>query len=76
MAIGDFDWDDSNRDHIARHGVTPEEAEQAYMLGVLLEKKHYFGDALGCYKEASRLAPGKRRYVDGVKAFLVRYKME
>ena len=23
-----FDWDDENRAHIARHGVTPEEAEQ------------------------------------------------
>ena len=23
-----FDWDDANRAHIARHGVTPEEAEQ------------------------------------------------
>ena len=22
-----FSWDDTNRDHIARHGVTPEEAE-------------------------------------------------
>lgn len=24
-----FDWDDANREHIARHDVTPEEAEQA-----------------------------------------------
>ena len=24
-----FDWDDGNIDHIAEHGVTPEEAEQA-----------------------------------------------
>ncbi len=23
-----FDWDDANRDHIARHQVAPEEAEQ------------------------------------------------
>jgi uncharacterized DUF497 family protein len=29
--MGDFDWDDSNRDHIARHGITPEEAEQVYL---------------------------------------------
>jgi uncharacterized protein len=28
--MGDFDWDDGNRDHIARHGVTPDEAEQVY----------------------------------------------
>ncbi len=24
-----FDWDDANADHIARHGVTPEEVEEA-----------------------------------------------
>lgn len=24
-----FDWDDANIDHIARHGVDPEEAEEA-----------------------------------------------
>ena len=24
-----FDWDESNRNHVAEHGVTPEEAEQA-----------------------------------------------
>jgi uncharacterized DUF497 family protein len=25
-----FDWDDANTDHLARHGVTPEEVEQAF----------------------------------------------
>jgi uncharacterized DUF497 family protein len=25
-----FDWDDANSAHIARHGVTPEEVEQAF----------------------------------------------
>lgn len=25
----DFDWDDANVSHIAQHGVTPEEAEEA-----------------------------------------------
>ena len=25
----EFDWDDANIDHIARHHVTPEEAEEA-----------------------------------------------
>ena len=24
-----FDWDDANTGHIARHGVTPQEVEQA-----------------------------------------------
>jgi uncharacterized DUF497 family protein len=25
----EFDWDEANRKHIARHAVTPEEVEQA-----------------------------------------------
>ena len=25
-----FDWDDANTDHISRHGVTPQEVEQAF----------------------------------------------
>ena len=25
-----FDWDDANIEHIARHGVKPEEVEQAF----------------------------------------------
>ena len=25
-----FDWDEANTGHIARHGVTPEEVEQAF----------------------------------------------
>jgi uncharacterized protein len=27
----DFEWDDDNLDHIARHGVEPEEAEDAVL---------------------------------------------
>ena len=37
-----FDWDDANTSHIARHGVTPEEVEQALAnqpLAVLAEQK-------------------------------------
>jgi uncharacterized DUF497 family protein len=26
-----FDWDDANRDHLARHGVTPQEAEEVIL---------------------------------------------
>ena len=26
----EFDWDEANEEHIARHGVTPEEAEEAF----------------------------------------------
>ncbi len=25
-----FDWDDANAGHVAKHGVTPEEVEQAF----------------------------------------------
>ena len=31
MRIRDFDWDSRNLDHIARHGVEPEEAEEAFL---------------------------------------------
>ena len=27
MKIGELDWDDNNIEHIARHGVTPQEVE-------------------------------------------------
>lgn len=30
-----FDWDDANREHIARHGVTPVEAEEVILGGSL-----------------------------------------
>jgi hypothetical protein len=26
----EFDWDEANEEHIARHAVTPEEAEEAF----------------------------------------------
>ena len=38
-----FDWDDTNTGHIARHGVTPAEVEQAFAndpLVVLAVQKH------------------------------------
>ena len=28
----EFDWDAGNRKHIARHGITPEEAEEAIQI--------------------------------------------
>ena len=37
-----FDWDDANTGHMARHGVTPEEVEQAFAhrpLAVLATQK-------------------------------------
>jgi uncharacterized protein len=35
-----FDWDDANADHIADHGVTVEEAEEA-----VLDRHRIFGQA-------------------------------
>lgn len=32
MAIVEFDWDSANTEHIARHDIFPEEAEQAILL--------------------------------------------
>lgn len=29
LYLREFEWDDGNRDHVARHAVSPEEAEQA-----------------------------------------------
>ncbi len=29
--MDEFDWNDANEDHIARHGVTRKEAEEAYL---------------------------------------------
>lgn len=45
MASGDdfFDWDESNIRHIARHNVTPEEAEQV-ILGYPLDLEVQFNE--------------------------------
>jgi len=29
MSIEGFEWDEANRQHVARHGISPEEAEEA-----------------------------------------------
>jgi uncharacterized DUF497 family protein len=35
-----FDWDDGNRNHVARHGVSPAEAEQVVLNGAVeIEKQ-------------------------------------
>ena len=46
----EFDWDDDNVEHIARHGVSPEEAEQA------------LADPDQVGQPASRGASGERRW--------------
>ncbi len=33
-----LDWDDTNREHIGRHGVTPEEVEEVCFSGPLMMK--------------------------------------
>ena len=39
-----FDWDAANVEHVARHGVTPEECEEAYRNGPMViehqKRKH------------------------------------
>jgi hypothetical protein len=42
MATAEFDWDEANIGHIARHGVSPEEVEQAFAndpLAVIAEQE-------------------------------------
>ena len=40
-----FDWDPANREHIRRHGVTPEEAEQVLTSDPLeIESKEHQGE--------------------------------
>lgn len=36
-----FDWDDQNIGHIARHGVSPDEAEQAVMDSRRISRQAY-----------------------------------
>ncbi len=31
MKISKFDWDDRNIEHISRHNITPDEAEEAFL---------------------------------------------
>ena len=32
----EFDWDAANSEHVARHGITPEECEEAYRNGPMV----------------------------------------
>jgi uncharacterized protein len=42
---GMFDWDEANVAHIAKHGVTLEEAEEAIMIAPIdLESQYYEGE--------------------------------
>lgn len=63
MRIRGFDWDDINREHIARHHVAPEEVEEAFEGKRLINKS--WG---GRYTLLGRSAAG--RYL--IVAFVVR----
>jgi hypothetical protein len=39
-----FEWDDANRSHLARHGVSPEEAEQVLVNNPLDLDPQYVND--------------------------------
>lgn len=32
MTVMEFDWDSANLEHIAAHGITPDEAEEAVLI--------------------------------------------
>jgi len=49
----DFEWDEANIAHIARHGITPEECEEAYRNGPLVI------EALERSRERRRLCLGE-----------------
>lgn len=54
VRIGRFDWDDSNAEHIQRHGVEPTEAEE-----VLRHQPQVRGGRQGTYLAWGRTAVGR-----------------
>jgi hypothetical protein len=46
-----FDWDEANQDHLARHGVTPHEAEEVVL-----------GDPLDIELQTAKVAAKKSGY--------------
>lgn len=40
MEISNFEWDQANETHIARHSVTPTEAEEVFLTKHFLRKTH------------------------------------
>ncbi|MBI2899411.1 MAG: BrnT family toxin [Planctomycetes bacterium] len=37
-SVRGFDWDEANEEHIARHGVTPGEAEEVFLRRMLVTR--------------------------------------
>ena len=62
--VDEFQWDDANVEHIARHGVTPEEAEEAY-----LDENRRYLSIPRTFTEMRRALLGKTE--DGRMLFLV-----
>lgn len=58
LAMFRFDWDDANSDHIARHGVTVEEAEEAFN-GYTLELGYEVVDGEERVEEVGATAKGR-----------------
>jgi uncharacterized DUF497 family protein len=57
-----FDWDDANREHIARHGVSYEEAEEAFG-GTTLELGYEVVDGEERLEEVGKTAAGRILYL-------------
>jgi len=53
----EFDWDEANRDHMAGHGVDPEEAEEA-----LLDSRRRPEPAYNTLRERRWAALGRTEY--------------
>ena len=50
----EFDWDDANEEHIARHGVTPAEVEEVFFARVSAKRSR-----LGRYLILGRSSAGR-----------------
>jgi hypothetical protein len=50
-----FDWDAANTKHLARHGITPKEAEQAVLIDPLVADVQYYEteDRILCFGRAA-----------------------
>ena len=54
--------------------MTSDKANEAYMLGYLLDGTHFYAEALSYYNEALKLSPNNPLYSNTVKAFKKRYQ--
>lgn len=52
--VREFQWDDANEEHIARHGVTPAEVEELFIARILVRR-----GPMGRYLVLGRSAAGR-----------------